>query len=68
MLLLSERIQDIGGKIIGTIHDQKRRQIIQMKLATILRDTMNEAGSVYFKEILIDVEVEVKIANGRAEK
>jgi hypothetical protein len=39
-----------------------------MKLATILRDTMNEAGSVYFKEIRLDVEVKVKIADGWAEK
>jgi hypothetical protein len=46
----------------------KVQTVMQMKLAIILRDTMNEAGAMYFKEIPIDVEVEVKIADGRVEK
>jgi hypothetical protein len=48
------------------IRSQEGPAAVADEIATILRDTMNEAGSMYLKEIAVNVEV--KVSDSWAEK
>jgi DNA polymerase-1 len=57
------KLQDKGGRLIGTVHDEiifEGPATVADEIATILRDTMNEAGSMYLKEIPVNVEVKMR--------
>jgi DNA polymerase-1 len=59
---LHERIAGLGGKIIGTVHDEiilEAPDDQANELAVILRKTMIQAGMVHLKKVPVDVEVKV---------
>jgi len=67
--LLPKRLADTGAEIIGTVHDEIIREVPEKMAdyaAAILRETMIKAGEAYLSRV--PVEVEVTIADTRAEK
>ena len=65
----SNRLENTGARIIGTLHDEIILEVpdeIVENSATILRETMIEAGKAYLSGV--PVEVEVTIGESWAEK
>jgi DNA polymerase I len=59
---LPERIAGLGGKIIGTVHDEIILEVHEdhsEQAAEIMKEVMIKAGSALLKKVPVDVEVKV---------
>jgi len=60
--LLPQRLRGVGGRIIGTVHDEIILEITENMAdddTVILRKTMIEAGKAYLTRVPIEVEVAI---------